>query len=303
MGSSRLCFASTQASRRRHMPPPVLVGTLTGFWGQNPKTVQYWFWGPNHQTAWRRVSATPPSRSRHVPPSSLTVLTKSSCTSAWLGQPPSWLGQYGLLLRMYSCVLRSQVLATHGQSFRPSWSLGPNFTSVLHHSGPLHWYDPSLLDLQHVCRPSVCSTPAHEHIQEICCTHTHVWVSCKLNRSLDRLSTITHHNSAHKGIYEPCVRKTEDQEWKMKDERPAQECWTWRARSSNSRVMTPLIATTRLLGWPRPFLQLYLLTKLYITLNMLKQYMQMFSISSFTVIFCTCYIWGDRFGVHGTIYL
>jgi hypothetical protein len=35
--------------------------------------------------------------------------------------------------------------------FRPSWSLGPNFTSVLHHFGPLHWYDPSLLDLQHAC--------------------------------------------------------------------------------------------------------------------------------------------------------
>jgi hypothetical protein len=147
-------------------------------------------------------------------PSSSTVLTKSSCTAILIWS--IWSTPPHVLLRV-----EVPSVSHPWPVFQPSWSLDPNFTSVLHHSGPLHWYDPSLLDLQHACRPSLCSTPAHEHMQETCCTHTHAWVSRKLNRSLDRLSTITHQNSAHKGIYEPSVRKTEDQEWKMKDERPA----------------------------------------------------------------------------------
>jgi len=60
--------------------------------------------------------------------------TKSSSTSARLGQPSSWLGPHGLLLRMYSCLLMSPSVSHPRSVFHPSWFLGPSITSVLHHS-------------------------------------------------------------------------------------------------------------------------------------------------------------------------
>ena len=67
-----------------------------------------------------------------------------------------------------------------------------------------HQHGTPLRDLLHDRRPSLCSTPAHQHSQETYCPHT-ARVSLKLNRSLDHLLTITHHQLTHMGTYQPCV--------------------------------------------------------------------------------------------------
>ena len=59
-----------------------------------------------------------------------------------------------------------------------------------------------------VVREKHCSTLAHQHSQVTCCTYTHIMVSLrspKLTKA-DHLLTITHHNSTHKGTYQPYVR-------------------------------------------------------------------------------------------------
>jgi hypothetical protein len=185
MGSSQLCFASKQASRWCHMPPPAPIRTPTRFWVLNPKNCPPVILRPkppNHlEKCIRYVSSTILT---HVTVILDHQIIKSSCVFVWLGQLSSWLGQHGLLLLMYSCLLMSpNVLATNGQSsghLGPSvQALHPSFTapnpSVRHFST---WPYPCLstVFVFHTCTPT---QPRNMHV-----AHTLTqWLVSKLNQS------------------------------------------------------------------------------------------------------------------------
>jgi hypothetical protein len=180
--SSRLCFASTQASWWCHVTPLIPTETPTRFWGVNPKTVHQWFWSPNHQTP------------REVYPlcflydlERVTIvldrtITKSSNASAWLGQPLSWLGRHGLLLHMYSCSSMPPSLSDPWSDFWPSWPLSPSLRSILHRSqsiGTAHLYLTFSMVVDRLCAP-------HMHINTVMRHVAHIltpWLVSKLNQS------------------------------------------------------------------------------------------------------------------------
>lgn len=131
-----------------------------------PKPKNHRAGGFEAQTTWRNISA--------MPPACVTVvldhsITKSSNTSAWLGQPPYWLGQHGHPLHMYTFLLMSPSVTHHAQS---SSHLGPLFQtsrlsftpspSVRHVST---WASPclSIVSMLCVCTPTQSRDKLHMH--------------------------------------------------------------------------------------------------------------------------------------------
>jgi hypothetical protein len=169
--SSPLCFASMQALRWRHLPPPVSHWNFNQVLRRKPENHPAGDWNNKQNRLEKHIRYASSMILTHVTVILDHPITKSSCTS----------GQYGLL-RMYSCLSMSQVSAI---MISLSTILVPR--SMPHVcSSPLlvHRHDTSLLDLLYVRRSSLCSIPAHWHSQETCCTHILTWwLVSKLNQS------------------------------------------------------------------------------------------------------------------------
>ena len=82
-----------------------------GFGAKAKKNVCRWFSSPNHQTKLEKCIRYASSMiSTRVTVILNRPITKSSCDSTWLGQPPSWLGQY-VLHFMCPCLLIGLAIA------------------------------------------------------------------------------------------------------------------------------------------------------------------------------------------------
>jgi hypothetical protein len=164
---------------------------------QTQKLSWRWFWGPNHQTVRRSVSIMPPLLSQHVSLSSSIARSPS---------PPAPLLDFlnrclDLVNMINTCALAcwcSQVSAT--TISLPAILVPRSKPHVRPSPLQVHRHSTSLLDLLHVRRSSPCFTPAHQHSQETCCTHTHAMVSLKTQPKpiiFDNHSSQTWHTRAH----------------------------------------------------------------------------------------------------------
>jgi hypothetical protein len=168
MGSSQLCFASTQASDDATCLLAFPSELQLGFEAQTWETVLLVVLRPKPPNlVEKRIRYASSMISTRVTVILDRSITKFSSASAWLGQAPSWLSQHSLLLYVYSCLSMSSSVSYHDQYsdlaildrvillvdvpkcqqlrsvFRPSWSLSRSLMSILHHFqsiGKTHLY-------------------------------------------------------------------------------------------------------------------------------------------------------------------
>lgn len=187
--SSRICFtASTLPTWWRHVPPSILIKTVTGFWGRKPE---------NHSSMVLRLQPPnlPKKRIYYATSTISTCVTvilltpRSLSPSApllGLGQPMSWLGQtvYSSHVLLLIDIPKCQPPALSLLAILVSRSK-PHVCPSQHNT--------SLLDFHYVHRLSLCSTPTHQHNQEKFCICTHVMVNLQTQPKSRLFSTITHH--------------------------------------------------------------------------------------------------------------
>jgi len=196
-----LCIDASFTMMPHATPKSILIKLHPRFWGPNPKPSTSGFEAWTTKPSWRSVFAMPSPLSRHVSSSVLDrPITKSSCASAWLGQPFSWLGQQDTLLHMYTCLLMSPSVNHPWSVFWPPWSLCLSFMSVLHHFwsiGMTCLYLSFSIAVGRLCAPHLCTTS-----QEACCTNNtlNAMVSLQTQPKLDHLLTIIHHQLDKHGV-------------------------------------------------------------------------------------------------------
>jgi hypothetical protein len=156
-----------QASRWHHVPSPIPAELQLGFEAQIRKPCVGGFEAQTTKPSREVYPLRPYIISTHVSVVLDCLITKSACSSTWLGEPSSWLGQHGLLLCMYSDLLISPSVSQPQSIFHPSWSLGLSLMSVLHRSQSIdtaHLYLTFSISVDHLCALRLHTNIAKRHV-------------------------------------------------------------------------------------------------------------------------------------------